>query len=594
MPAAPLRPDSAPATRPLLLAVAAALLALWCVGLFARTYWTPDEPREAALAASIRAHPAPLPALAGVTFAEKPPLTYWFAGAAQALFGTTPAATRAPQLLYALLGFLAVYALAHSLAGGAAALAAALLFATCELVYQVQIWLDTDALLLAGVCVALAGMYRGLLAATSGARLRAYLVMHVGLTLAFFGKNLAGWLVPVLAFAGFVAIERRWRELLRWELYAGAVLPALAIALWVLAVAAMPDGAQSLRILFWNNLVGRAVPVAAEAQYSYASGHRNWPGKYLLELLLYLLPWTVATLAALHSAWRQARGAQGVAWRFALCVALPGLLVLSLAATARGIYAAPCMIGFALLTALWAERAERTRQALRITALLIGLFAVLVLLITVGLQFTAQRASWPAFLLSLCTAGAVAWYSVRERGARPAEALVRLAVCWAALLSLGVLCLYGAMNRAQDLAGLAARVTARAAGHPLLLWQPDETTEALAQLYLPAERWSVIAGDGAGGEQMLAARLREQPDAQVLSLWRAPSWSRAQWLDYLNGRAIGAAGGVPPAAGNSSDEAPLRGAGLRISAHFTRPGGRGYLLWSQATPAVPSSPAAPD
>ena len=30
--------------------VSIALLAAWCVGLFARGYWTPDEPREADIA----------------------------------------------------------------------------------------------------------------------------------------------------------------------------------------------------------------------------------------------------------------------------------------------------------------------------------------------------------------------------------------------------------------------------------------------------------------------------------------------------------------------------------------------------------------
>ena len=44
---------------------AAALALLWCVGLFGRGYWTPDEPREAALAASVSTQALPLPQLAG-------------------------------------------------------------------------------------------------------------------------------------------------------------------------------------------------------------------------------------------------------------------------------------------------------------------------------------------------------------------------------------------------------------------------------------------------------------------------------------------------------------------------------------------------
>ena len=93
------------------------LVLLWCAGLFGRGFWTPDEPREAALAASVSGHWAALPALAGVPFAEKPPLTYWLSGESMALFGVHPAAARLPQLAYALVGFAAVLSLARLLLG---------------------------------------------------------------------------------------------------------------------------------------------------------------------------------------------------------------------------------------------------------------------------------------------------------------------------------------------------------------------------------------------------------------------------------------------------------------------------------------------
>ncbi len=380
--------------------ILATLTLLWCAGLFGRGYWTPDEPREAALAASVSMQPEALPSLGGVRFAEKPPLSYWLAGASMRVFGAHPAAARAPQLGYALLGFFALLTLVRALLGGGAdvrgaALAGAALFASSALVYQVQVWLDTDALLLAGVVVALAGMYAALAAVAEGhsarrARWRGYLVMHFGLTLAFFGKNFAAWMVPVLAYLCFIAWEKRWRELWRRELWLAALLPITCIALWVSAVAAQPDGARSLRILFWNNLVGRALTVSTVAQFDYASGHRNSPGQYLLELPLYLLPWSVFAWYACQAAWRGSReaGPRRSAWRFALCAALPGLLVLSLAVTARAIYAAPCMIGFALLIALWvagaAEASAALRRAFRGTAALLTILALLVLAATIG------------------------------------------------------------------------------------------------------------------------------------------------------------------------------------------------------------------
>src|SRR5258706_8367775 len=98
----------------------AALALLWIVGLYARGYWTPDEPREAALAASLSAQAQPLPSLGGQHFAEKPPLSYWLAGASMRVLGASAAAARMPQLAYALLAFGAMLALLRALLGAAA------------------------------------------------------------------------------------------------------------------------------------------------------------------------------------------------------------------------------------------------------------------------------------------------------------------------------------------------------------------------------------------------------------------------------------------------------------------------------------------
>ncbi len=569
------------------------LLLLWCAGLFGRGYWTPDEPREAALAASMSADLAELPSLAGVPFAEKPPLAYWLSGESIKLLGPTPAAARLPQLGYALVGFVAVWVLGCLLLGNSllmstTAPAAALVFATGALAYQVQVWLDTDALLLAGVAVALAGMYAALATTEDGpgtrnARWRAYLLMHVGLTLAFFAKNIAAWLVPVLTFLCFICWERRWRELARWELYLGALVPALCIALWAMAVAARPNGTQLLRVLFWNNLLGRALPIVAEARFDYSSGHPNSAGKYLIELPLYLLPWTALAGAALCAAWRGARraGPHRSAWRFALCAALPGLLVLSLAATARGIYAAPCMIGFALLVGLWAADAVRTRAALAVTAVLIATLATVVLTGTLALQWSVLRSGGAALWLSglaAVTAIALSLRTAFSPGRSAASDIHRLALSWSVLLSLGTFSLIAAANSIQDLPTLASRVAQAAGPQPLLLWAPDETTLAWAQLYLPSGSWSAMDGADATADAELAVRLHAAPGTVILSLIPGRAWSWSRWRVYLRGQE--AMRGTPqfPIA-HIPPQPALSAAGWAVSERIERAGGRGYFLW---------------
>ena len=286
-----------PASPALRWLVVLALIASASVGMFGRGYWTPDEPREADIAwrMSWQADPA-VPLLAGDAFCEKPPLTYWLAGLSVRALGESAAAARLPNLLYALLTTLSVAWLARRLAGPLAGWVAAAASATLLLSYQVAIWLATDAPLLAATAVALAGLHAGFCALTPRRRLAGYTVMHAALAAGFLAKSAAAWVVPVLVLGTLILWERRWRELLRWELWLGLVLQGLLIGSWIGAVYAGPDGAAHLKVFFWNNLVGRFTAVDAPADLQYTGAHQNSPGKYLLEMPVYLFPWTLLAL----------------------------------------------------------------------------------------------------------------------------------------------------------------------------------------------------------------------------------------------------------------------------------------------------------
>ena len=163
------------------------LIPVLAAGLFLRTFYTPDEPREASLtvAMATQANHA-LPELAGETFAEKPPLLYWLGGAVVASVGPSPASTRLPNLFYGLLAALSLALIARRAAGLAAGVVTGVVTVTALQLYDVLIWLATDAPLVAGVSVALAGMYAGLTTEVVSARRRGYVVLAVGLLVAFF------------------------------------------------------------------------------------------------------------------------------------------------------------------------------------------------------------------------------------------------------------------------------------------------------------------------------------------------------------------------------------------------------------------------
>ena len=480
-----------------LIGLCAALLLIWSVGIFGRGFWTPDEPREADIAwrMSWQTDKA-VPLLAGEPFCEKPPLTYWAAAAPISLFGPSAWATRLPNLLYALVTAIALGLLASRSAGRFAGLVAAAAVSSFLLCYQVAIWLATDAPLLAAVSVSLLGAYIGFYAADRPQRLKGYLLMHAALALGFLSKSAVAWMVPGLALLTLSIWERRWRELLRWELYLGLAIQAAVILTWVYFVYSGPDGVDHLKVFFWNNLVGRFTAIDAPAQIQYAAGHKNSPGKYFIELPLYLFPWTFAVIAAARRAWleRNQSADQGRIVRFALACALPSLLILSFAATARNIYLAPALPGAALLLAWWAREIVRQADAWDIRA--IKLTAGMLLtgaLLFIGALWLVAADGWDrighgtyivisAISLLLATwMAARAWVGARNR----MQALTALFLAYCALLAGPTSQLYRQINHWQDLSQLSRDIRRDAADGPLILLSPDETTVAAIDLYSP-------------------------------------------------------------------------------------------------------------
>jgi len=568
--------------------VSAALLAIWCVGMFGRGYWTPDEPREADIAwrMSWQADKA-VPLLAGEAFCEKPPLTYWLAAVPIRLFGTDAWVARLPNLLYALITALGVGSLARRSAGRLAGIVGAAAMCTFLLSYQVAIWLATDAPLLAAVSVALLGAYRGFYAANTRERLRGYSWMHFALGLGFLSKSAAAWMVPATAIVTLAIWEKRWRELLRWELYVGLVLQGAMILTWIWFVYAGPDGTAHLKVFFWNNLVGRFTHVDAPNEIQYAAAHRNFPGKYLVELPLYLFPWTLLVIAALHRAWRR----RGVSFddyrpvRFALAAALPALAILSVAATARNVYFAPALPGVALLLAWWSREiaagADRwDLRALRATAALL-LAGMMVMVGALGLiAFDAWDAmSSRAGFIVISAAGLVvaAWLALRAWAAagrdRLARALWSLFLAYVALLAGPASQAYRQVDSWQDLKSIARAIGHDAADKPLILFAPDETTRAMIDMYARTTV-RLIPGpiDAAAIDRLRAAAGAAPRSGVVVQL---PSESVARRLARRFGQARSG-----PAAESDAPSAPVWAAEaqLRLATSYSLPNGRRYAL----------------
>jgi 4-amino-4-deoxy-L-arabinose transferase-like glycosyltransferase len=556
------------------------VLPVLAAGLFTRVYYTPDEPREASLTMAMVAHPAALPTLGGVPFVEKPPLLYWLSAAAVRLGGAnlaTPAIVRVPNLLYGLLTALSIALIARRAAGPLAGYLAGVVTVTALQLYLVLIWQATDAPLVAGVALSLLGIHTAMTTEVTRLRWRGYGILSLGLLLAFYAKGPAGWMVPGFAYLSVLVFERRWKDLCRPEPW--IVVPVLlaGITPWIMAVLARPDGHESLKVMFWDNLVGRAVSLHGPGAGTYSAGHHNSFGKYLAELPLYLLPWTALGLTALVRGWRNVRipGAAGTAWRLAYGAVVPTTVLLSLAATGRGVYFGPPLLGFALMIALDAGDPQRssapaTGLSLRVTRLLVALLA-LGLAVPV-LMFALAPALRDGLHIALATGTVLGLVIVLERlrRSRGSHEHVLRGIGSAVGLTLVLLAtpLYMTLNRLMDLATVAHEITAATAGQSLALYEPDETTVAMADLYLGAPpEWRPAASAGIGPTRWL---------------WLLPDqrhWSARQWLRHLGYGRPDTIERVPPTV------LPPPGLpGSRVDAVIERAGGRRYAILSLTDP----------
>jgi 4-amino-4-deoxy-L-arabinose transferase-like glycosyltransferase len=383
--------------------------------------------------------------------------------------------------------------------------------------------------------------------------------MHAALGVGFLSKSAVAWMVPALAILTLSIWEKRCRELIRWELYGGLLIQAVIILAWVWFVYRGDDGPEHLRVFFWNNLIGRFAAVDAPPELQYASAHRNSPGKYLLELPIYLFPWTLLVLAAARRAWRARHTLRhdNRAVRFAIATTLPPLLVLSLAATARNVYFAPALPGIALLIAWWAHEIlphpdQWDARALRATAALL-LLGVMVFAGALGVIGADAWSSMPlhsiyiaislAGLLAAAVFSAWGWAAARDQAAYSIWALF-LAYC--ALLIGPASQVYRQVDTWQDLAKLSRAVGHDTAGRPLILLAPDETTRAIIDMYA---RTSVgrIAGplDAAGIDRVRVAAAAAPDSFFLVQLprqsppglpWRArtPEAAPPDWIEAAN------------------------------------------------------------
>jgi len=465
------------------------LLPLWSIGLFHRGIWMPDEPREYAIGFDmLNQGDLLIPRLGGDPFLEKPPLAYWAQSASMHLFGASAAAARVPNLLWALLAALCIGMLAGDLAPSGrraqAAILAALTFGTMILVLQVQMWLATDAPLVAMTAAALLSAWRLMHASAKPQQLGYGSMLGVSLAGAFLAKNGFGLLVPVLALLGWLAWERRLRCLLQWPLWAAAGWFALCVAPWLIALVNQPDGREHLHVLLWDNLVTRFLPVNANADYDL--GHRGSGWKFLLRLPVYVIPWTLAWWAAGRWSVRVLRTPSQMrsAVRFCIAATLPACLALLISRTGRDIYFAPALLGGSALLALWLTACTDSfsrvdRLLLAVTERAMQVLVVLLVVATIGLIALLGFDPFSFAVMLAFAASVLAGTYLARAGSDPAlRSMIGTTGVFLVALGMFEVVVFPMIDGAENVGALVVRAEARLKSDRVALYCGDETIRA--------------------------------------------------------------------------------------------------------------------
>lgn len=445
--------------------VVAAAVVLFFTRLEGTGLWAPDEPRYAQVAEEVRAHETGWRGLVvlhlnGAPYDQKPPLYFWLAALAGAPLGrVTEWAARAPSAL-AGVGCVALCFVfgARLLGARTAVLAAALLLTSQELAHlarRVQLdvvltWLETAALL------AFWRLDRGIGSATWNRW-----ALHAALGLGVLTKGPVGFLLPLLAIASYLAVERRFRDLRR-VLAPGPLLLSLGPGLAWATAAVLLTPAGYFETAIVENLAGR---------FFRGSAHPRPPWYFLYNYPLLFLPWALLWPLVWPAA--RARLAPGAdperarAWRFLLATVATSFVFFSLSSGKRGLYLLPIAPATALLTAdalalALAARREvpvwLSRPAAALAALL-GVVGFLLALAGPSLPFAIVPRSFGIALVAIAGAAVASWRWAARHSSPWGPVGVLLAAVFAVELALFTL-LFPALDAEKSPRALAEAAAA--------------------------------------------------------------------------------------------------------------------------------------
>ena len=391
-------------------------------GIGLRDPWPADEPRFALIARDmVESGQWFFPRVAGVLYADKPPVFFWLIASFYWLTDSLRVAFLLPSLLAALGTLWLVYDLGVRLwSGRTGVYAAALLLVTLQFALQSRT-AQIDAVLAFWTTLGLYGLCRHLLL---GPQWRWYVAGFAAAGAGVITKGVG--ILPLFVLLPWaVARVRGWNALPRfdggWRWIAGPAAMLAVIGAWFLPMLVLVHlSGDPAYAAYRDEILFRQTAT----RYANAWGHIKPFWYYLFEVIpLFWLPLTVA-LPWLIPAWR--RDLRGGDTRQLLLLGWIALVVLffSISPGKRGVYLLPAVPALALAAAPHARallaRAGVQRAGFAVLALFLAVFGAALLYYTAiapekGFALVEKYELTPWMFLGVVWGAGIAWLAAGPR-----------------------------------------------------------------------------------------------------------------------------------------------------------------------------------
>lgn len=325
-------------------------------------FFTKGEPREALVVRSmVEDGEWLLPKRAsanGWTIASKPPFFHWLGATVSRIAGTTTEWTvRSPSIVLATVAVLLVGAIARSVLGPMAALAAMVMLASSFEWVRAASTARVDGTLTALMTIGTLMFYRGVM--KGGLSTGEALLAYAALACAALTKGPVGFVLPGLVLLVVLALQREFPHLPRFRPLLGVVAILAIVGGWYALAAGLGGDAFVQKQILKEN-VFRFVGAT-----TMKSGHSHPFYYYVPTLLLGLLPWTPFVLAALIAAVRSSIARRDPRILFPLTWFVVVFVFYSLADAKRSVYLLALYPPAALLMGWWWGEVTRGSEPAR-------------------------------------------------------------------------------------------------------------------------------------------------------------------------------------------------------------------------------------